>query len=519
LRVLGNVAGIVREEMDAAGGVEMLMPLLQPAELWRQSGRWDRWSDVLYQFKDRSEREFCLGPTHEEIVTFLASTELRSYRDLPSIPYQIQWKFRDEPRARGGLLRAREFYMKDAYSFDADAAGLSASYDRMAAAYGRIYERCGLDAHPIHAQAGMMGGSGRNQEFIQASPSGEDTFVTCDGCDYAANTEAAAAVSPHGYDFGSQEPVELVHTPGKVTVEEVASFLGVQARRLVKALMYRAGDGVVCALVPGDRELNELKLASVLGAEPAMLTDADFRAAGIIKGFAGPAGLSGVRLLADESLRGARGLVTGANRVDHHLRGVSAGRDFEPDEWADLVVARAGDRCSRCGGSLDVQRGIEVGHIFELGTRYTEPLAALYADEGGRRRPMLMGCYGFGVSRVVASIVEVHHDERGIRWPRSVAPFDIVIVLVAGDDEAVGAAARLHDDLTAARLECLLDDRPVSAGVKFADADLIGHPLQIVIGKSFTSGGRVEAKVRATGERYETAAAAEAVVAALQGCP
>jgi prolyl-tRNA synthetase len=522
-RVLRKVEQIVREEMDIAGAVELLMPLLQPAELWQRTGRWEGYGPVLYRIKDRSERDFCLAPTHEEMVTWLASTELPSYKDLPSIPYQIQWKFRDEPRARGGLLRGREFLMKDAYSFDVDEDGLAKSYETMRDAYKRIYQRCGLQTVMIEAEAGMIGGEGRNHEFIQPADAGEDTFVACDSCDYAANTEAAVSVVPAPYDFGeAPDAPQKVHTPGAHTVQAVAEMLGAEPRQLAKTLLFKVPvHGVVAAVIPGDRELNEYKLAHALGdLEPEMLTDDDFAKRGIAKGFSGPVGLQGAKLFVDPSLKDARNIVTGANEADHHLTGVVPGRDFEPDEWVDVLVAKAGDRCARCGGTLRISRGIEVGHIFELGTKYTKAMDAAFADENGQRRPYIMGCYGFGVSRVVASLVESHHDERGITWPRAVAPYEVAVVVLSDDPKAVEVADDLERDLDAQGIGVVVDDRPgVSAGVKFADADLIGYPLQIVVGKTFVNSGKLEAKVRATGERSEIDAGTDAVLAALAGCP
>lgn len=522
-RVLRKVSQIVREEMDVAGAVELLMPLLQPAELWRRTGRWEGYGPVLYRIKDRSDRDFCLAPTHEEMVTMLASTELPSYKDLPRIPYQIQWKFRDEPRARGGLLRGREFLMKDAYSFDADVDGLAKSYETMRDAYVRIYDRCGLETVMIEAEAGMIGGEGRNHEFIQPADAGEDTFVACDSCDYAANTEAAESRVAIAYDFGeAPETPQKVHTPGAHTVAEVAAALGAEPRQLVKTLLFKVpGHGLVAAVIPGDRELNEYKLAHALGdLEPELLSDADFDREGIAKGFSGPVGLEGIKLLADATLKDARNLVAGANQADHHLTGVVPGRDFEPDEWVDLIVARSGDRCARCGGTLRVARGIEVGHIFELGTKYTKPMEATYTDENGARQSYVMGCYGFGVSRVVASIVEAHHDDRGVIWPRSVCPYDVAVILLSEDPKAVELADTLERDLEAAGLGVIVDDRPgTSAGVKFADADLIGYPLQVVIGKTYVNSEKLEAKVRATGQRSEIEPTPNAVLSALAACP
>lgn len=518
-RVLKKTERIVREEMDRQGATELLMPGLQPVELWERSGRLQT-VDVLYRLTDRSDREFALGPTHEEVITTLASTELPSYRDLPQIPYQIQWKYRDEPRPRGGLLRAREFLMKDAYSFDADEGGLKASYDKMVDAYRAIFERCGLTARMIEAQAGMIGGS-VNHEFVQPSPNGEDTFVACSDCEYAANTEAATSRPVASYDFGeAPEEPQRIHTPEMVTVDAVAEFLGVEARRLVKCLLYRAGDEVVAALVPGDRELNEYKLGQALGGtEVSMLTAPDFTARGWAKGFSGPVGLDGVRMLADRTLSGARGVVTGANEADHHLTGVVAGRDFTPDEWVDLVDAVEGDGCPRCSGSLGMARGIEIGHVFQLGTTYSEKMDATFSDPDGETRPFIMGCYGLGVSRVLAAVVEAHHDDDGIRWPRSVAPFEVAILLLGKDDDSRAAASELHAALDERDIGVVLDDRDASPGVKFADADLVGYPLQVVVGKTLKETGKLEVKVRATGERSEIDPTPDAVAGVLETCP
>ncbi len=522
-RVLKKVEQIVREEMDRAGAVELLMSLLQPGDLWQKSGRWDTYGPVLYRLKDRSERDFCLAPTHEEMMTFLASTELPSYRDLPKITYHIQWKFRDEPRPRGGLLRCREFYMKDAYSFDSSEEGLAVSYGKMRDAYVAAFARCGLSAVQIDADPGDMGGTG-SHEFTQPCPSGEDTFVACSNGDYTANTDVAAGRPPHAYDFGDGLATpEKVHTPGKVTVGEVSAFLGVEPRQLAKALIFRLRDSgeLVCALIPGDRELNEFKLAKALqGARAELLTDDDFTKEGISKGFSGPVDLK-LRILADRTLEHARNLVTGANERDHHLVGVTPGRDITPDAWIDLIAVEDGDLCDRCGGTLSIDRGIEVGHIFQLvGAEYLDKLGATFTDEDGTAKQFVMGCYGIGVSRAVAALVEIHHDERGITWPKAVAPFEVCMVLLTDDAGAVSLAGDLEDRLEQAGIGCLVDDRSgVSAGVKFADADLIGSPLQVVVGKSYVKSGKLEAKVRATGERIEIDATVDAVLATLGTCP
>jgi prolyl-tRNA synthetase len=514
-RVLKNVEQITREEMDRAGAVELLMSLLQPGELWQRSGRWEKWP--LYRIKDRSDRDFCLPPTAEEMIIMLASTEMTSYRDLPKIPYQIQWKFRDEPRSRGGLLRAREFYMKDAYSFDADAAGLIASYAKMVDAYKASFQRCGLTAVQIEAYPGEIGGT-VNHEFTQPCAAGEDRFVACENGDQAANTEVAEGSPPLPYDFGeaSASP-ERVHTPGKVTVADVAGMLGAEPRQLVKTMLYKASDELVAVVIPGDREVNEYKLRKAFGPVE-MLKDAEFASRGIAKGYSGPVDL-GLRIVADVSLQGGRNLITGANENDYHLTGVVVGRDFTPEEFADLILVEDGDLCARCGGKLSIERGIEVGHIFQLtGADYIQRLNPVYTAEDGAQRPLYMGCYGLGISRAVAAIVETHHDDRGIMWPRSVAPYQVSLLVLAKD--AAPLVDGLERDLEAAGIGVLVDDRGgVSAGVKFADADLIGCPLQLVVGKTYASSGKLEAKVRATGERSEIEATAEAVRAALERCP
>jgi prolyl-tRNA synthetase len=521
LRVLRKVEQIVREEMDRAGAVELLMSLLQPGELWQKSGRWDAYGPVLYRIKDRSDRDFCLAPTHEEMITTLAQTELPSYRDLPKIPYHIQWKFRDEPRPRGGLLRGREFLMKDAYSFDADEAGLQVSYEKMAAAYVASFDRCSLDPVRVEADSSDIGGS-INNEFQVPCENGGDTFVGCSNGDYAANTEVASGRPPKKYKFGDAPPTAVkVHTPGKVTVADVAEQLGVEPRQLVKTLIFRlrGTDELVAAVIPGDRELNELKLQKLLGGTPELLKDDEFAKHGIAKGFSGPVRLE-MRMLADQSLQDATNVATGANEADYHLTGVVPGRDFTPDAWADLIVAMDGDLCDRCGGKLVIEKGIEVGHIFQLvGADYIARLGATFTDENGKQRPFVMGCYGLGISRTVAAIVEVHHDERGIAWPKAVAPYEVCVVLLSDDPRAVSMAGELESDLEAAGVGCALDDRAgVSPGVKFADADLIGYPLQVVIGKSFLSSGKLETKVRASGEKSDVDASAEAVRALLETC-
>lgn len=512
LRVLRNVEQIVREEMNSHGGVELLMPALLPKDLLDATGRWETFGVELYRLEDLSGRQWYLGPTHEEVITALAATELPSYKDLPSIPYQIQWKYRYAPRPRGGLLRGREFLMKDAYSFDVDEAALTKSYDAMLDAYTAIFERCGLSTIQIEAHAGVIGGT-VNHEFTQPAAHGEDTFVRCDNCDYAANTEAAISRNPQSYEFGSTD-LQDIHTPDAWAVEEVAKLLKATTAQFLKALMYRAGDEVVCALIPGDRELNEYKLSRALGGVSVeMLTDEEFKQRGWPKGYLGPNHAE--RVFVERSLEGATGLIGGAGRLDYHQRGIEHGRDFTGPS-VDLLVAIDGDACDKCGGALSIEKGIEVGHVFQLGTKYSDAMSVSFTDESGARRPYVMGCYGLGVSRVVASIVEAHNDERGISWPRSVAPAQIVMLDLGSD----GEAARLAKEFSLDGTEIVLDDRQgVSAGVKFADADLIGYPLQLVCGKKFAESKKLEFKIRRTGERGECDPTSESVSEVLTRCP
>jgi prolyl-tRNA synthetase len=513
LRVLRKIEKIVREEMDRAAAQEILLPALMPRELLAETGRWEGFGAELYRLRDPSGRDFFLGPTHEELVTSLAAPELPSYRDLPRTVYQIQWKFRYAPRARGGLLRGREFLMKDAYSFDRDRAGMEQSYAAMVKAYRKVFERCELEARQVDADPGVIGGA-KSQEFILASEAGEASFVECESCSYAANLEIASS-RPEERTYDG-EPLEMVHTPGKVTVEEVAGFLKIDPARIVKALLYQADDQVVCALVPGDRELSEVKLARVLGADRLeMLSDRGFSERGIEKGFAGPVGLN-VMLIADHSLQKGSGLVTGANRRDHHFKGVEVRRDFTPDRSEDLTVVVPGERCASCDGALSVRSGIELGHVFQLGTKYSDAMGGGYLDRSGRTHPYQMGCYGLGISRMVAAIVEAHHDEKGIRWPKEVAPAMATIVLLSREPEAVAAAQELYEDLSRTGIESILDDRNVSAGVKFADAELIGCPYQVIVGRGFSE-GKVEVRSRSGEQSSNTNISHDSVLEALRG--
>jgi prolyl-tRNA synthetase len=497
-RVHRKIEQIIREEMDAVGGQEMLMPLLTPAELWKQSGRYV--IPEVFKLHDRAGREFVLPMTHEETVTFHAR-EIKSYRELPKILYHFSVKDRDEPRPRGGLIRVREFIMKDAYSFDRDAAGLDESFRKHSAAYKRIFERCGIEALEVAAESGIMGGSG-SHDFLAPAGSGENTLVLCENGDYAADLEIARG-KPSAANFPEAlpEPQE-VETPGQRTIEAVSEFLGVDPRATAKAMPVVVDGRVVLALVRGDDRLNEMKLLEALGetfrpAEPEEIRET-FGAEG---GSIGPVGV-GVEVIADETLREGQ-YVVGANRDDVHLRGAQAGRDYEP-RFADLREIREGDACPNCGGHLRLQVAIEVGHIFKLEQRYSEPLNATFVDEDDTERPLIMGCYGIGLGRIVAAAVEQGHDEHGIVWPRAIAPYDVHVVALPGVEQQAEDAARVLDEAGA---EVLLDDRDARAGEKFADADLIGIPLRVVIGKKTADDGAVDVRERAGGEERRVAIA------------
>ena len=490
-RVHRKVEQIIREEMDAIGGQEMLAPVLTPAELWEESGRYS--IPEVFKLQDRVGRQFVLPLTHEETFTFHARG-LQSYKQLPQIWYHLQTKDRDEPRPRGGLLRVREFIMKDAYSFDRDAAGLDESFRKHEEAYKRIFERCGIEAVEVAAESGIMGGSG-SQDFLAPSGSGENTLVTCENGDYAADLEIAAGVPPAA-DFPAElDAPEEVETPGQRTIEGVSEFLGVDPRATAKAMPVVVGDKLVLALVRGDDRLNEMKLLAELRDTFRPAEAEEIREAfGADGGSIGPVGAT-VEVIADDALREGQ-YVVGANRDDVHLRGVQAGRDFEA-RFADLREVRAGDACTRCGGHLSLQAAIEVGHIFKLETRFSRPLNATFVDEDGAERPLIMGSYGIGPGRVMAAAVEQSHDEDGIVWPPSLAPYGVHIVALPGVEQQADEAARVLDGAGA---EVLLDDRDARAGEKFADADLIGIPLRVTVGKKTAEDGKVDVRDRKTGE-------------------
>jgi prolyl-tRNA synthetase len=494
-KVMTKINAIIKEEMDAIGGQEISMPVLHPAEIWQQTGRWYEIGDEMFRLKDRGDREMCLGMTHEEIMTWLASREIRSYRDLPQIWYQIQTKLRDEARPKSGILRTREFVMKDSYSFDASEEGLAENYRLHADAYHRIYERCGLRFLMVESDPGMMGG-GMSHEFMAPSPAGEDEVALCDNCGYSANVELALSTPPGNEEKGWEK--EEVHTPEKRTVQEVANFLKLPASYFIKSILVIAEEGPVLALVRGDQDIHEKKLAKVIGSHrPAQKAEVK-ELLGVESGFIGPVGQK-VRLVADESLKEGSYL-SGANKPHYHIRGIRAGSDFTP-EWHDIHNAKAGDLCVKCGSALHVERVIEIGNIFKLGTKYSTPLKAVFLDESGQERPIIMGSYGIGPARIAAAAVEQNNDRDGIIWPKSIAPFDVELLpLNVNDPKTVETAEGLYTALREGGLDVLMDDRDERAGVKFKDADLIGIPVQVIIGEKNLKEGFVEIKDRKTKE-------------------
>jgi prolyl-tRNA synthetase len=518
-RVMERICRIIREEMDAIGALELSMPTLHPADVWQATGRYGAIGSEMFRLQDRNDRDMVLAMTHEEVFTWLASRELRSYRDLPQIWYQLQLKFRDEPRPKGGVLRVREFLMKDSYSFDIDETGLDASYEKHIGAYDRIFARCGVRFFRVQSDSGFMGGRVAH-EYIAPSAAGEDHVAICEACGYAANIELARSIArapSTGAEAGANvaaaaDGLREVSTPEQRTIEELAAFLGISPDGIIKALVYMAGDHPVMALVRGDHSLHENKLARYLKVEVRPAHPEEVLAAtGAEVGFVGPVGLGGkaaVRVVADEALRpaggsvGARAYVAGANKPHTHLMGVVVGRDLQP-EYADLREAQAGDGCPTCGSPLAVEQGIEVGNIFKLGTKYSGPLNATVLDESGSERPIIMGSYGIGPARIAASAVEQRHDERGIVWPKAIAPFDVHMVQVQMKDQVqTEIAASLHDRLTQEGWEVIWDDRDERPGFKFADAELIGCPVRVTVGKK-AADGVVEVEPRAGGARED----------------
>ena len=494
-RVLSKIEAIIRSEMNAAGAQEVLLPALLPADLFRETGRWDLFGDTLLRLKDRKGGDYHLGPTHEEVITDMVRHEVKSYRDVPLNLYQIQMKFRDEPRPRGGLLRCREFIMKDAYSFDVDADAARQSYERMRQAYVRIFDRLGLRYRMVSADSGAMGGSG-SAEFQVLVQSGEDVIAACEHCSYAANLEVARTPAPQVPAPAGIAAVERVATPGQRSIEQVSSFLKAPAERFLKSLVYVAANETILAVVRGDHELNEVKLARAAGVAEVRLasTDEVQKATGAPVGFAGPIGFVG-KILIDPFAAAVVDGVCGANLADTHLTHVCFGRDFQADV-AELRNVQASDPCPECHQPLSLYRGIEAGHIFLLGTHYSAKMGATFLNDKGESRPLVMGCYGIGVSRLLATTVEQYNDEAGIIWPMSIAPYQVHVVQIGADPDVVAAVSQLEQALEAIGVEVLIDDRDERPGVKFKDADLIGIPLRITVGKKALMQGGVELKLR-----------------------
>lgn len=502
-RVIRKVENIVREEMNRAGAQEVFLPAVQPAELWMESGRWDRYGKELLRVRDRHNRDYCIGPTHEEVITALVRDEIQTYRQLPRNLYQIQTKFRDEIRPRFGVMRSREFGMKDAYSFDATEEGAEESYRKMFDAYNRIFERCGLHFRPVEADSGNIGGS-FSHEFMVTADSGEDAMAHCTSCVYAANLEKAECLKPEKEELSETGCLSLeeVHTPDVRTIEEVCAFLNVAPRNVVKTMIFICDDEPVAVVVRGDEEINEIKLKNYLGCGSLELATDDIilKVTGSPRGFAGPIGIK-CRIIGDYSLVGMKNFVVGANREDYHIRNCNSTRDFEIAEYADLRIIREGDRCPRCGEEIRIVRGIEVGHVFKLGMKYSKAMGATFLDRDGKEKYMIMGCYGIGIGRTAAACIEQSHDEDGIIWPLSIAPFHVIITPVNVNNEQISRAAEeLYARLVASGIEVILDDRDERAGVKFKDADLIGIPLRITVGSKGLAEGVVEVRFRKSGE-------------------
>ncbi len=501
-RVIRKVENIVREEMNRAGAQEVFLPAVQPAELWMESGRWNMYGKELLRFKDRHNRDYCIGPTHEEVITALVRDEIQTYRQLPRNLYQIQTKFRDEIRPRFGIMRSREFGMKDAYSFDATEKGAEESYRKMFDAYNRIFERCGLHFRPVEADSGNIGGS-FSHEFMVTADSGEDAMVHCTSCTYAANLEKAECPRPDANQTSEETdlPLEEVHTPDVRTIEEVCAFLNVAPSDVVKTMIFMCDGEPLAVLVRGDEEINEIKLRNYLGCESLELAmdDTIMAVTGSPRGFAGPMGIS-CRIMADHSLLGMKNFVVGGNREHYHIKNTNTPRDFAINEYADLKVIQEGDRCPRCGCEIRIVRGIEVGHVFKLGIKYSKAMHATFLDADGKEKNMIMGCYGIGIGRTVAACIEQSHDDNGIIWPLSIAPFHVIITPVnVNDEQIIRTAEELYGRLVADGVEVILDDRDERAGVKFKDADLIGIPLRITIGSKSLARGAVEVRFRKSG--------------------
>ena len=503
-RVINKIKNITREAMNESGAQEVLLPVMQKSEIWKESERWDRFGPLMIKFNDRKDTEYCLGPTHEEVITDLIRDEIRSYKDLPLNLYQIQTKVRDEIRPRFGLLRTREFIMKDAYSMDRDYDGLDESYQKMYDAYETVFNNCGLETRAVEADTGAMGGKD-SHEFMALADSGEDDIAFCTECDYAANVERATSkVIEEDFDDNLKE-IEKVSTPGVTTIEELVDFLDLSANKMIKAIALKGDDEPVLALVRGDDQLNEIKLQNYLGVnELDRVEDDEFKSLFDSKaGFIGPVGLKDTRVIADRRVKKVQNGVSGANEEDYHYINVNPDRDFEVEKYIDLRIVETGEKCPRCDGILEIKSGIEVGHIFKLGTKYSESMGATYLDDNGREQPIIMGSYGIGITRMVAAAIEQSNDENGIIWPKAIAPFHVLILPLGNGQDVTDEAERLYEELRDQGIEVLLDDRNERAGVKFNDADLIGIPLRVVIGSRSLDNEVVEVRERKSGTDHE----------------
>ena len=502
-RVIRKLEQIIREEMNKAGAQEVHLPMVQPAELWQESGRWVHYGKELLRFRDRHDHEYCLGPTHEEVITSLVRNDIKTYRQLPRNLYQIQTKFRDEVRPRFGVMRCREFGMKDAYSFDADEVGAEKSYEKMFIAYNNIFNRCGLKFRSVEADSGSIGGK-YSHEFMGMAESGEDAIVFCEKCSYAANLEKAEVACPEKKIIFEDDwlPLEEIRTPLVRTIDEVRAFLDVCRQDIVKTLIFVADGKPYAVLIRGDQEVNEIKVKNYLGATELELASDEIimKTTGAPRGFAGPVNIK-IPVLIDYSVVDMTNFVTGANKEDYHFKNVNIGRDFKIEAFADLRVITDQDKCPRCGGDIKLARGIEVGHVFKLGTKYSEAMKAVYLDKDGQEKIMIMGCYGIGIGRTVAAAIEQNYDENGIVWPMPLAPYHVIITPVnVNEEDIMKAAENLYNSMLAESIEVIFDDRDERAGVKFKDADLIGIPLRIIIGQKNLLQGNIELKIRKTGE-------------------
>ncbi|MFC1666735.1 proline--tRNA ligase [Candidatus Omnitrophota bacterium] len=510
LRVLKKVENIIREEMDKKGAIELFLPSLQPVELWHASDRYKDLGEDLIKFKDRHNRIMVFGPTHEEVITDLVKNHIRSYRQLPIILYQIQTKFRDEVRPRFGVIRSREFIMKDAYSFDKDKSELEKSYEKMYEAYKAIFERCGLKVMAVEADSGVMGGD-ISHEFMMLSDSGEDLLAHCPSCGYAASMAVAEAVKTKDEerrtkDRGGNRVLKEVDTPGVTTIEKVGALLKVKPEQMVKTLIYVADGAPLAILIKGNHDANEAKIKRYLKCKQLKMASEDIikQAIGGPLGFSGPVGLKGIRILADNSIKGMSNFVTGANKKDRHFINVKLDRDFKVDGWADLRMITGEDPCPNCGKKIEIEHAIEMGHVFKLGLKYSKAMKAEFLDEYGKLKPVVMGCYGIGINRIIAACIELHNDKKGIIWPLSIAPFQVIIVPINYEKDNIRKAAdEAYNDLKSKGIEVLLDDRNESAGVKFNDAELIGIPFSVVVGEKGLKKGILEIKKREDGKIIE----------------